>query len=107
YLARLQNGADGGTRRSLREALAVYGGDVAYADNVLALAQPPAQAGPVGRSGLEPISCPGIVLTQGYGPTDLVGEPIINGVRFHTGWDLACQAGMPVASVTAGTAHVT
>jgi murein DD-endopeptidase MepM/ murein hydrolase activator NlpD len=36
-----------------------------------------------------------------------VGEPIINGVRFHTGWDLACPAGTAVVSVTAGRAHVT
>ena len=47
------------------------------------------------------------MLTQGYGPTDLVGEPIINGVRFHTGWDLACPAGTAVVSVTGGRAHVT
>ncbi len=69
YLARLQSGAEDGTRRSLRDALAVYGGDLAYADNVLALARPPAQGGPVGHSSLEPISCRGIALTQGYGPT--------------------------------------
>jgi hypothetical protein len=36
YLARLQNGAEDGTKRSLREALAVYGDYLAYADNVLA-----------------------------------------------------------------------
>ena len=107
YLARLQNGAWDGARRSLRRALAVYGGDLAYADNILALARSPAEAGPVAHSGLEPISCPGIRLTQGYGPTDLAGEPIINGVPFHTGWDLACPAGTPVVSVTVGRAHVT
>ena len=107
YLARLQNGSEDGTKRSLRQALAVYGGDLAYADNILALTPPRAQAGPVGRSGLEPISCPGIVVTQGYGPTDVVGEPIINGVHFHTGWDLACPAGTPIVGVTAGRAHVT
>jgi murein DD-endopeptidase MepM/ murein hydrolase activator NlpD len=106
YLARLETGADGGTKRSLHDALAVYGGDSAYADNILALAGPPAAVGPVGHTGLAPISCPGIRLTQGYGPTDLIGEPIINGVRFHTGWDLACPAGTPVVSVTAGKAHV-
>ncbi len=107
YLARLQNGAEDGRKRSLRDALAVYGGDLAYADNILALARPPAQGGPVPHSGLEPISCPSVALTQGYGPTDVVGEPIINGVRFHTGWDLACPAGTVVVSVTAGRAHVT
>ena len=47
------------------------------------------------------------VLTQPYGPTTLVGEPIVNGVRVHTGIDLACSAGMPVHSLSDGLAHVT
>jgi murein DD-endopeptidase MepM/ murein hydrolase activator NlpD len=64
-------------------------------------------SGPIGHSGLEPIACSGITLTQGYGPTSQVGEPIISGIRFHTGWDLACPAGTPIVSVTAGKAHVT
>ena len=38
YLARLQSGALDGRRRTLRIALAAYGGDLAYADRVLALA---------------------------------------------------------------------
>jgi membrane-bound lytic murein transglycosylase B len=38
YLARLQSGALDGRRRTLRTALAAYGGDGAYADRVLALA---------------------------------------------------------------------
>jgi murein DD-endopeptidase MepM/ murein hydrolase activator NlpD len=46
------------------------------------------------------------VVTQGYGPTDLVGEPIVNGVRMHTGIDLACPAGTPVYAVSAGLAQV-
>lgn len=107
YLARLQSGAEDGTRRSVRQALAAYGGDLAYADNILALARPPLQSAPIGHMGLEPIACPGIALTQGYGPTSLVGEPIINGVRFHTGWDFACPAGTAVVSVTAGKTYVT
>ncbi|TMC08921.1 MAG: hypothetical protein E6J41_11920 [Chloroflexi bacterium] len=37
YLARLQRGAVDGRRRTLRGALAVYGGDADYADRVLAL----------------------------------------------------------------------
>jgi membrane-bound lytic murein transglycosylase B len=37
YLARLQSGALDGRRRTLRTALAAYGGDQAYADRVLAL----------------------------------------------------------------------
>jgi murein DD-endopeptidase MepM/ murein hydrolase activator NlpD len=45
------------------------------------------------------------VVTQPYGPTDFVGEPIIDGVRFHTGIDLACPAGVAVHTVTAGLAH--
>jgi murein DD-endopeptidase MepM/ murein hydrolase activator NlpD len=47
------------------------------------------------------------VVTQPYGPTTFPGEPIVNGVRFHTGIDLACPAGTPVHTVTGGTAHVT
>ena len=47
------------------------------------------------------------VITQGYGPTSFAGEPIIGGVHFHTGIDLACPGGTPVVSVTAGIAHVT
>ena len=43
-------------------------------------------------------------VTQPYGPTDFDGEPIIDGVRFHTGIDLACPAGVTVHSVTAGLA---
>jgi membrane-bound lytic murein transglycosylase B len=38
YLARLRRGAVDGRPRTLREAVAVYGGDDAYADRVLALA---------------------------------------------------------------------
>ena len=45
------------------------------------------------------------VITQPYGPTEFVGEPIIGGVRFHAGIDLACPAGVAVHSVTAGLAH--
>lgn len=45
------------------------------------------------------------VVTQPYGPTDFAGEPIIGGVRFHTGIDLACPAGVTVHAVTAGLAH--
>jgi membrane-bound lytic murein transglycosylase B len=37
YLARLQSGAEDGRRRTLRDAIAVYGGDQAYADQVLSL----------------------------------------------------------------------
>lgn len=55
----------------------------------------------VARSGGLPISCAGLTLTQGYGPATITGEP--NG--FHHGWDLACPAGTPVASVTSGIAR--
>jgi len=37
YLARLQSGAEDGRRRTLRDAIAAYGGDQAYADQVLSL----------------------------------------------------------------------
>jgi hypothetical protein len=39
YLARLQGGAEDGTERSPRDALVVYGGNLAHADNILALAR--------------------------------------------------------------------
>lgn len=55
----------------------------------------------VAHSGAFPIACPGLTLTQGYGPATIAGEP--NG--FHHGWDLACPAGTPVVSVTAGVAR--
>jgi murein DD-endopeptidase MepM/ murein hydrolase activator NlpD len=45
-------------------------------------------------------------VTQGYGPTSMFGEPVIDGVRFHTGVDLACPEGTPVSSLTGGVAHV-
>ncbi len=47
------------------------------------------------------------VVTQPYGPTTLIGEPVIGGRLFHTGVDLACPLGTPVHSVTDGMAHVT
>jgi murein DD-endopeptidase MepM/ murein hydrolase activator NlpD len=48
------------------------------------------------------------VLTQGFGPTNLLLEPALHGfAHFHTGKDLSCPAGTPVHSVTAGVAHVT
>jgi len=37
YLARLQDGSEDGRRRTLRDAIAAYGGDHAYADQVLEL----------------------------------------------------------------------
>jgi soluble lytic murein transglycosylase-like protein len=37
YLGRLQSGAEDGHRRTLRDAIAAYGGDQAYADEVLSL----------------------------------------------------------------------
>ena len=48
------------------------------------------------------------VVTQGFGPTSLVGEPPVFGfVHFHTGIDLACVAGTPIHTLTDGLAHVT
>ena len=40
YLRRLETGAEDGRQRDLRAALALYGGSTAYADQVLALAEP-------------------------------------------------------------------
>jgi murein DD-endopeptidase MepM/ murein hydrolase activator NlpD len=46
-------------------------------------------------------------VTQPYGPTDFTAEPVLGGVHFHTGIDLACAEGVPVRSLTEGLAHVT
>jgi hypothetical protein len=47
-------------------------------------------------------------VTQGFGPTDLLGEPALFGfAHFHTGIDLACPYGTPVHDVGGpGVAHV-
>jgi murein DD-endopeptidase MepM/ murein hydrolase activator NlpD len=65
----------------------------------------PAAAG--GGTGGDPFggACKPVV-TQPWGPTTFPGEPVINGVRMHTGIDLACPAGTPVYAVQAGIAHV-
>lgn len=47
------------------------------------------------------------VMTQPYGPTTFAGEPIVHGVRTHTGIDLACPAGTPIHTVSDGIVHVT
>jgi hypothetical protein len=60
YLHRLETGAAGGQRRDLRGALAVYGGSLAYADQILALAQPP-QPGTSVLPVVLPIPAPGWV----------------------------------------------
>jgi hypothetical protein len=60
YLHRLETGAAGGQRRDLRGALAVYGGSLAYADQILALAQPP-QPGASVLPVVQPIPAPGWV----------------------------------------------
>jgi hypothetical protein len=60
YLHRLETGAAGGQRRDLRGALAVYGGSLAYADQVLALAQSP-QPGASSLPVVLPIPAPGWV----------------------------------------------
>jgi murein DD-endopeptidase MepM/ murein hydrolase activator NlpD len=55
----------------------------------------------------EPLACPQIVLTQGYGPVDNPIEPAVHGAaHFHTGWDFACPTGTPIYSVTGGAARV-
>jgi CHAP domain len=60
YLHRLEIGAEGGGPRDLRGALAVYGGSLAYADEILALARAP-QLGPSSLPVVLPIPAPGWV----------------------------------------------
>ena len=58
---------------------------------------PPLQAGEL----LCPVS--GAVMTQPFGPTELVGEPAMFGfARFHTGVDLAVPSGTPVRAAESG-----
>lgn len=45
-------------------------------------------------------------VTQPYGSSNLVGEPVINGIRTHTGIDLACAAGAPIHTIATGVAHI-
>jgi hypothetical protein len=42
------------------------------------------------------------VLTQPFGPTNLGGEPLVNGHPFHMGMDLAVPAGTPIRAAAAG-----
>src|SRR5437660_7434766 len=59
YLHRLETGAAGGVPHDLRGALAVYGGSMAYADQILSLAEPPVQV--AGLPVVFPIPAPGWV----------------------------------------------
>jgi murein DD-endopeptidase MepM/ murein hydrolase activator NlpD len=43
------------------------------------------------------------VITQPFGPTSFAGEPIIGGVPFHTGIDLAVPLGRPIVAASSGT----
>jgi murein DD-endopeptidase MepM/ murein hydrolase activator NlpD len=43
------------------------------------------------------------VITQPFGPTTFAGEPIVNGVPFHTGIDLAVPLGRPIVAASSGT----
>jgi murein DD-endopeptidase MepM/ murein hydrolase activator NlpD len=42
------------------------------------------------------------VITMGFGPSNFYLVPIINGVRFHTGMDMAKPEGSPVQAVMSG-----
>ena len=102
-----------GNPATLRQAIYGYNHLWSYVDEVLGwaakyAAAPSATSGGgagIGQKGNPFVGCPNPVVTQPYGPTSLVGEPIINGVRFHTGIDLSCPAGTPIRSLTSGTAH--
>jgi hypothetical protein len=74
YLHRLETGAAGGVPHDLRGALAAYGGSVAYADQVLSLATPPAQV--AGLRVVFPIPAPGWVqrIATPRWPSDLAAH---------------------------------
>lgn len=65
----------------------------------------------VGRAGEAASLGPGMFLcpvqhptvTQPFGPTSFSSEPIINGVHFHTGVDLAVPQGSPIVAASTGT----
>jgi hypothetical protein len=80
YLHRLETGAAGGVPHDLRGALAVYGGSLAYADEVLGLAEPPTQVAalPV----VFPIPAPGWVqrIAVPHWPADLAAHMSPSGV---------------------------
>jgi hypothetical protein len=70
YLHRLETGAAGGQRRDLRGAPAVYGGSLAYADQIVALAQAP-QLGASTLPVVLPVPAPGWlqrIATPGWPP---------------------------------------
>ncbi len=110
------NGGGGGTEARVRQALWAYNPSTAYVNKVLGWAhQYAVDATHVVQQIVSAASKPGDpfggacrpVKTQGFGPTSFPGEPFVNGVRTHTGFDLACAGGTPVHSVTDGVAHVT
>jgi hypothetical protein len=80
YLHRLETGAAGGVPHDLRGALAVYGGSLAYADQVLSLATPPAQV--AGLPVAFPIPAPGWVqrIAVPQWPSDLAAHMSPSGV---------------------------
>jgi murein DD-endopeptidase MepM/ murein hydrolase activator NlpD len=68
--------------------------------DVPALAAPP---GPPLAPGELACPVPGAVLTQPFGPSDLVGEPAMFGyAHFHTGVDLGVPMGTPIRAAEAG-----
>lgn len=54
------------------------------------------------------LACPvsGAIVSQPFGPSSVLLEPIINGVHFHTGIDLAVPTGTPVRSAEDGQVEV-
>jgi CHAP domain/Transglycosylase SLT domain len=74
YLHRLETGAAGGVPHDLRGALAAYSGSLAYADQVLSLATPPAQV--AGLPFVFPIPAPGWVqrIATPRWPSDLAAH---------------------------------
>jgi hypothetical protein len=112
YLCHL--GAGTSELQRLRSAIFGYNHSTAYVDQVLAVAAryrgPLLSSAPL--AAIEPGNplegCEHPPVTQGFGPTDLAGEPAIRGfARFHTGIDLGCPFGTPVHDVGGpGTAHV-
>ncbi len=110
YLCHL--GAGTGDVARLRAAIFGYNHSGDYVDQVLTIASSYRGALVAGGAPVQPGNpldgCTHPPVTQGFGPSELLGEPAVFGFpHFHTGIDLGCPYGTPVRDVGGpGVAHV-